>query len=167
MGTTIDVPKGSSRSRYERSAATGWIVELLRTVAVGEVVTFERLSEAARMDVRKHRSTFTSAARIALREHGLVFSSQRGVGYKRVSEAGKIDVTGEHIVRARNAARSGVRVSRATNVTELSAADRLRHAQRATVAALMEGIGTQRGQRALDNVSKSPDYAAQLLESLT
>lgn len=88
------------------------LVETLREVSPGAVVTYASLSEAIGRDVRKDRWLITSAQRIAAREHGAVFGNERNVGYRRLEVDQLPDVGSTARARVRIASRKAARFIR-------------------------------------------------------
>lgn len=70
---------------FESRPETLALVELLAATPPGQLLTFERLGAVAGLDVRRHLHLFTSARRIAEREHGVVYRNERAIGYRRLS----------------------------------------------------------------------------------
>jgi len=95
----------------EVSAETRAIADLLIACPIGETVTLASMSDAIGRDITKHRYIIASARRLVEREVGAVFTSVRGVGYKRLDVERAIGVVApaarKHIARsARRASRS-------------------------------------------------------------
>ena len=65
------------------SAHTRVLADRLIASPIGEVVTYEMLSDAIKEDVRKRRYLLMGAILIANREAGAIFGNVHGVGYMR------------------------------------------------------------------------------------
>jgi hypothetical protein len=61
------------------------LADHLATASVGQTLTWPHLSAVAGADVTQHRHILYSAFKIAQRESGAVFSTERGVGCRRLA----------------------------------------------------------------------------------
>ena len=61
------------------------IADLLATLSVGDVVTYDDLTEAIGRNIQSVRHIFYSAARLAEREAGVVLACEIGRGYRRLA----------------------------------------------------------------------------------
>lgn len=68
----------------EMSADVRALTDRLLATPVGQVATYAELSEAIGADVLKRRYLVLAAIRAAARDAGALFSSVKGIGYKRV-----------------------------------------------------------------------------------
>ncbi len=127
----------------EISADTRSIADLLIACPVGEMVTLAAMSEALGRDITACRHIAASARRIAQRECGAVFTTERGRGLRRLSPERVIETIGPaartHIRRtARRARRTLLAGTAGTNSLPAEAQRRL--AMEASVLGLMEHI---------------------------
>lgn len=77
----------TNRPIFLASEETKRIQALLESLQIGEIATWQQLSEAAGGDMDKSRSCITTARSVLLREKQMVFCSVRGVGFKRVNDS--------------------------------------------------------------------------------
>jgi len=77
------------------------LVERLREVSIEETITYDDLSKVIGRDVRHVRHLLASARARVLKEHGILFGTERSVGLRRVA-ASEAHYVGQH-------ARSGIR----------------------------------------------------------
>lgn len=68
----------------EMSADTRALADMLAATPVGEVATLAAMSETIGRDITTCRHLLAAARRIAQREHGAVFVTDRGIGYRRL-----------------------------------------------------------------------------------
>jgi hypothetical protein len=86
------------------------IAEHLITVPVGEVVLHATLTSIIGRDIREHRHLFYSAARRAQKDGGVVFATERGIGYRRLAPEAVAAVVGPSVRKhIRRSARFGQR----------------------------------------------------------
>jgi hypothetical protein len=78
----------------EVSADALAIADHLAKVPVGDMVTLATLSGIIGRDICAHRHLFYTAARIVLREHGAVFTTERNAGYRRLAPENVAAVVG-------------------------------------------------------------------------
>jgi hypothetical protein len=78
----------------ELSAEARAVADLLAQCPVGEVVTLAAMSAAIGRDIRTRRFVISTARRVAEREAGAVFTTERGAGYRRIDAARVADVIG-------------------------------------------------------------------------
>ncbi len=121
------------------------IAERLMQVEIGQLVTYEVLSEVIRQDATNDhgRGCIATARRMLQRDHQIVFGTVRGVGLKRLSDA-EIVQTGSHSVhRVRSAARRGAKMLTAvSDFDALAPADKLRHNATLSVLGAIEAISS-------------------------
>jgi hypothetical protein len=78
----------------EVSADALAIAAHLAATPVGAVVSHATLTGIIGREIREHRHLFYTAARIAQREHGAVFVTERGTGYRRLAPEAVAAVVG-------------------------------------------------------------------------
>jgi hypothetical protein len=76
----------------EASVDTRFLVEAMRKVKPGELITYETLSQACGRDVREKRHLTDSARRILLRDHSMVFRCIANEGFIRLEDEKIVDV---------------------------------------------------------------------------
>jgi hypothetical protein len=95
---------------HELSPEVRAVAELFMRCQPGEVVTFPEMSAVIGSSIFARRYIITSARRVAEREAGAVFTSERSIGYKRLEASAVANVVGSsarsHI---RKSARRGVK----------------------------------------------------------
>lgn len=79
------------RKSANRSAHTQAIVDAMRNVAEGEVLTHEDIATATRLEKAASEPYVLSAVKIMLRVDRAFFGSVRGIGYKRLTPEEAID----------------------------------------------------------------------------
>ncbi|MGE4044488.1 MAG: hypothetical protein AB7F35_06520 [Acetobacteraceae bacterium] len=130
----------------ERNPDTGRLIDVLAAVPVGGIVSLAAMSDAIGRDIEQCRYLLYAAIRHAGREHGALFASVRGQGYRRlpVSEIATIGRTAREKIR--RTARRGLRSMEAG----LSAANdvpndvRIRLLQEQSALGLIEHVTRER-----------------------
>ena len=87
------------RKSANRSAHTQAIVDAMRNVAEGEVLTHEAIANATQLNKKASEPYVLSAVKIMLRVDRAFFGSVRGIGYKRLTPEGAIDSANRGIRR--------------------------------------------------------------------
>jgi hypothetical protein len=65
------------------------VAELIIATPIDQIVSYDDMSAAAGCDVRQKRWIILQAKALMNREHGIVLSPKRGIGYRRLgSESG-------------------------------------------------------------------------------
>lgn len=95
----------------ERSAEVNWLVTLLREKAIGDIATYEEMTDACGRNVQEHRGPLNSARNILRSEDGIEFETVSNVGIRRLDDVGVVHTLGSYLKRARNAAKKGRKVS--------------------------------------------------------
>lgn len=121
-----------SKALFEPSVDTNFLAAKLSKVDVGEIVTYEELSDAIDgRDVRPGQpgySALVSARRRLERQHGIVFGSVRKVGLKRLSDIGIVDTSDQAIASIRRKARrSAKRLTCVKNYEGMPAEKQVKH----------------------------------------
>lgn len=70
----------------EASVDTRFLVEAMRKIKPGEMITYKELNQACGRDVREKRHLTDSARRILLRDHGMVFRCIANEGFIRLED---------------------------------------------------------------------------------
>jgi len=92
-----------TRAIPELSIDTQTIERLLRSTAIGEIVTFAQISTAIKRDVQREARGNLRTARHRLRKYDhMVFGAVTNVGVKRLTDEGKIAAARGHVNRGRN-----------------------------------------------------------------
>lgn len=127
--TTLNPARSNYRAQFETSVETRLLYQRLRTVAVGESVTYRELSEIIGQDVQgAGRSALVSARRIALRDDLALFDPIRGSGLRRLSDHENLASASAVFGKVRRAARRGVeRLTAISDFAALSDADKAMH----------------------------------------
>lgn len=93
----------------ELSADARAIADVLIACSVGDTVTHRAMTATIGRDITKHRHILDTARRVAQREAGAVFVSERGIGLRRLSAERATETVGtaarKHIRRTAGRAR--------------------------------------------------------------
>jgi hypothetical protein len=82
------------RKSVKRSAHTQAIVDAMRNLPKGEVLTYEAIATATRLEKAAYIPYVSSAVQIMLKSDSAVFECVKGIGYKRL--------TPEEVIRSVN-----------------------------------------------------------------
>jgi hypothetical protein len=95
------------------------VYEKIKTLAPGETITYDALSEITGRNITLHRHILMTARNTALRENQMVFDCITGVGIKRLSDSEIVSMESVRpMARVRSALRNGVkRITCAKNIT--------------------------------------------------
>jgi len=112
-------------------ATIGLDAQLIRkrieSMEVGEIVSYSDLEEITKRPLNELRGSFYTAARQVFREFGWTFGPVKGVGYKRLDAAEKLDtVEGKRKHIHKTARRAGA-VLASIKVSELPQEQQVRH----------------------------------------
>lgn len=119
-----------------RSPKTEKMLNLFRQA--NGLVSYDRIEQEFSEPLAALRATITNARRYLERDEGIVFETERGKGYRRLTDTGKVHSVGTFTRRIRRAAGGGLqRLGTVANFTALSKDDQLRATlQRTTLQAV-------------------------------
>lgn len=121
------------------SAETSALIRLLAAAEVGQVVTYEAMSEAIGCDVRTRRGPLGTARKRVLDDDGIHTAAVRGVGVKRLSHAEAASTTlRSRLDRARRQARLGRKTAARLVIGEIPQEERGPTLARASMLELIE-----------------------------
>jgi hypothetical protein len=121
MSSTPEVVKGL-RTIPHRSVQTQQIEERLRTMAVGEIATYQELNALTHGDVQGKDGAYMRSAINRLLKDGLVFNVVRTVGVKREDDSGKLATVKTRRQNIHRACGKTLRVAAATEHKNLTSA---------------------------------------------
>lgn len=136
------------------------LLKRLLRAAIGEIVTYDELSQLIGRDVRPsaHRAyvMLVTAKKKALAEQNYHFEAVRGVGLKRCSDAEKVDGAQAYLGRARTAATKAARVATSVDDFEgLSSEMQIKHNMLLSQAGLIRQATDARTAKKIANVVKT------------
>ncbi len=139
----------------ELSLETQAIVKLMLEVKLGEIITYETLSEAIEMPVQAGHGNGSgygrlgSARRILERDHNMVFSAVSGEGLKLMDSDGRLDI-GIHNVNGirRRARKTGAMLAK-TDQTTMSNDARIELNTTASVLGVIQAFTKPKLQKAI------------------
>lgn len=147
----------------EVSADALALADMLVATPVGETATLAAMSQHIGRDVSRCRHVLYTAIRIAQREHGAVFTSVRGSGYRRLSAERVAETVGTH---ARATIRRRARRARAALMAATSQANDLpdkvqaRATQEISALGLLEYLAQDSTVRAAPAPEAKPEPVA-------
>lgn len=109
------------------------------------LVSYDRIEQEFGQPLSDLRPTIAKVRLYLERDEGIVFETERGKGYRRLSDEGKVNSVGQFTRRIRRAAGGGLqRLGTVSDFTSLSNADQLRATlQRATLQAVETQLSDQ------------------------
>lgn len=139
---------------YERVLETSLLVDFLLEHQADSMIGYAAMNAHIRGDVcGSDRSRLTSARRIIIKEHGIVFGTVRREGIRRLDDTQKIDEAESALPRMAGLARRAKTKLATVNYDRLSAADKLRHQTKmATFFAAHEMARKTAQQRLADGI---------------
>jgi hypothetical protein len=112
----------------EASVDTRFLVEAMRKVAPGEIITYEALNDACGRDVREKTHLTTSARRILMRDHSMVFRCVPNEGFMRLEDQKIVEVVNvDRRERMRRQASMAIQELGCVEYDKLPSPDQLAH----------------------------------------
>lgn len=135
-----------ANTKFTRSSDTRFIIQKLREVEIGEIISYTILADAIAKGVSDLKGPMSSARRVLLREENMVFEAITGVGLRRLSDTqivGTATRTARHI--RRTARRAVQTLSAVSDFSKLDRNDQMRHSAAASVFGAVAEMTTERG----------------------
>ena len=151
------------------SAEVRALADTLLSTPIGSDITHDDLSAAIGFDVRTRRYLLFSAFTVASREGGAIFSSIRGVRYRRLASE-QARHLGEHTrKRIRSvSARTSKMIIRATETANDMAPEARRAAMReVSMPSLLKYLATEKAAREMPETERSQPVAITMRNMLT
>ena len=136
---------------FTLSADSKTLASVLKEAAVGETVSYERLSKAIGRDVREEcRGALMTARRIVQRENRMVFDAVRGEGLMRLTDDSIVDLSdkGRDAIR-----RHSTRVAKKLTCADydaLSAEKKTKHNAALAIFGVLAAMTSDKSQRRLE-----------------
>lgn len=134
---------------------TQLLIDRFRTLAVGEVLTYEDIEKIIGQSVKpgtKGYSRVLKARQVCVRDHGLVIDSEPKVGVKRLTPSETIGAGQRSIVKANREAKRGIKTIVTVDYNALSNDDRIRHNTVASHLGVLQEITSNKSQAKLHGV---------------
>ncbi len=153
------------------SSDTQALIDLGRSMEVGELLTYAVIQREVGFDVRKRRGPMRTALHRLLVDEGYHFDCVRTMRYRRLNNAEAAKTLARPIRRARAAARRGTRTAQKVDVLALPKDERATFVGRASLCGLMDDVSSAKSQRKLtelasEDTSKGLMSAKRALEAL-
>ena len=152
----------TSKANFEVSLETRLLTDALLDAPVGEVVTFAALSEKVGYDTHGGDPRLQSALRRAFSMQDAVFSSVRGVGYKRLNDDEKITSVATARDRARRASKREMRKLATVEFDSLSPEMKVRHNAEMTMMNALHLFGKDSSVAKIETAVKASGQALPL-----
>ena len=141
----------NDRPAFQQRIETQRLIAKLKTVAIGEMVTYEDLTAIAGVDVQKMRQPLRTARRALLVQERIVFGTVTNEGVKRLDDVGKINAADNQRDQIRRKARNARRTATALEDYEsLPSSEKLRHAALVTYLVMTDRSGSKRATKLLE-----------------
>lgn len=141
------------RLSFQTSVETRLLYARLRTLQIGEIVTYQELSGIISQDVQQEgRGKLVSARKMVQRDDGIMCDPVENVGIKRLSDSEGNQSTTQIFGRVRRLSERGVKRLRVVNPDNLSEEERTRRVASLSVLAVMKLMGKP---KTLDKVEAS------------
>ncbi len=154
-----------TKPEFQRSPDTRFLVQKLRTVKVGELISYEDLATEVVKPIARIRNALISARRILLREENIVFDVERDIGLRRLTDTQIVGTATKSARHIRRTARKAVQTLQAVaDFSALPRDDQMRHSASVSVFGAVAEMTMERGlsklQKAVDE--KALPFAATL-----
>lgn len=147
----------------ELSADTRAVADVLVACSVGGVTTFATMSAAIGRDITLRRYILTAARRVAQREAGAVFVSERAIGLRRISAERATETVGStarrHIRRTARRAKSAL-LAATNGVNDLPPVAQRRLAAEVSALGLIEHLSRDAASKPSDDAPTKPQPVA-------
>lgn len=128
----------STLPRFQPSLDVKTLSELLLSAEIGEVVTYEKMTEAIGRNILNSRSTLSSAMRGVQNSHQFVFSCVPTVGYKRLTNSEIVGKGEQFIKHIKRTSKRGAKNLACVQYDELTQDDKTSHNTRMTIFAMVQ-----------------------------
>lgn len=146
-----------SKGIREKSADTSVLENKLRSVAVGEVITYAELSKALGRDVRQFCYSNLSTARKTLVGEKIHFDVVSGEGLKRLAGTEAVVSAGSYVDRAKNAATKGMKILANIEFAELPDESKKQHLAKSAQLGAIKLFGSSKAEKKLtQSVTSQP-----------
>lgn len=145
----------TDQHRFQMSSNSRFVLQRLRTAAIGETVEYSDLADAAGISIGELHTPIATARRILLREENMVFGVIPTVGLKRLSDQEIVGTSVAVAQKVRRAARRGVKVLHAVqDFSALSQADQMRHSASVSIFAAVAEMTTERSVTKIEKAAE-------------
>ena len=130
----------TTKPSFARSIDTTTILEMIRELEVGQVLTHARMTAEIGRDVQQRgRGALDAARRIALKEHGIATGAVTGIGIKRLDDTEIVDSGAQDLsMIRRRASRAALRTSKVADFAAMPREVQTRHNLHMTLFAMIK-----------------------------
>lgn len=118
------------------------LVEKMATISVNGVITWADISAIIGRDIRKHGSPLNRARRILERDHRIQFEAVKGVGLRRLDDAGCVAKAHGYTARQAKSAKRIARILACANYDSLNEDAKRQHDAIMSLAAVTAHINS-------------------------
>jgi hypothetical protein len=140
------------------SMDTRAVMDRLRSMVVGEVLSYKEISSAVGFNIQKRRAPLDTARRRLTYDEGIHFGTVLGVGVKRLGHAEAASATEQPVRRIARAARREFRKAQRIDLLEVPASERAAFVGRLSTIGMVGEVCSVKSQRRLVAAAeKTPD----------
>lgn len=143
----------------EKSADTSVLENKLRSVAIGDTITYSELSKALGRDVRQFCYGNLVTARKTLVGEKIHFDVVAGQGLKRLDGVAAVMSAGSYVDRAKNAASRGMKVLQNVEFAELPEDAKKQHLAKSAQLGAIKLFGSSKAEKRLTQAVTSQPMA--------
>jgi hypothetical protein len=131
---------------------TNRIIQSFLDAEVGEVITYDELSDLVGYDIQKKRGALSQAQTRLLNHHGIVFSCMRNVGMKRITAEENVHSTDAYLTSIRNKSYKKMKeLGCVDNFDELSTKNQHKHNTAMSVFGLLNSVSQRRAFKKIES----------------
>jgi hypothetical protein len=146
-----------------RLAETELLIEFLKPAEIGQVFTYQQMSEAAKEDVLTRNTILQTARRTLMKPpHRMVFGTLPGVGIKRLSDEDIPMVGISATKRAAGTARRGMKALVCADARNMEPETRIRYFTTRTILGLFTTSGSRKSLGLAEQAVRAKDDALKI-----
>lgn len=140
---------------FRMSANTRFLVQELEKLKEGDRISYADLCSIAGLSLSNLRSPLDTARTILMRDQGIVFGVERGIGLIRLNESEILASTSQEIKGIRQKARKGIKKLAATDYNKMTPQEQLQYTIKGAVFAMSNEAASSRGQKKIAAVAEA------------
>lgn len=153
---------------FEISADTRLVLQRLREVTVGELVTYRELGAAISKDLSGASGCLHRAREKLVRNEQIVFSVVRNVGLRRLNDRDIVAATAGDVGAIRRHAKRAVRkVTSISDFAALPSADQLRHTAALSIFAAVAEVSSEKGLKRVEKAAQGRSGELPIAQTLS
>jgi hypothetical protein len=149
----------SSLPRFEPSLDVKILCDILLAAKIGDVVTYDTISDAIGRDITQFRYIAASAIRSVQNSHQFVFSCIPKVGYKRLNNSEIVGKGEQFIKHIKRTSKRGAKNLACVQYAQLSDNDKISHNTRMTIFAMVQDNTSTKTNRIIEQIVSDSNTA--------